>query len=513
MRSIVHGFGIEVCTSWPLQATGVFDKFHSIEDVEITQSSKDGSIEQLLKVDNLLRAVIGLDRKEHKWPMSLSIDDNRFFISFVLANSFRFQVRSLWPDCCGKQTSPAGTLATILRHPKASQRVQTRVLHFRHSLSAHGWKLVLRCGIVFILTTVLLGFVTHDIGTRSLLAQSSTENAPLKVVIKPLVPFVIADADRYSGFSIDLWQEIAGRINRDYTYQFVETVNDQLSAVAAGEADVAITGISMTKEREEAVDFSLPYFNAGLQIMTSAATDRGLITPRTILASLVTSPEFVSLILSLLVVIVVMAHVIWLFERSRNPDFPAPYLRGIWEGIWYTVVTMVTVGYGDKTVRTIAGRVIAMAWMFASLFLVASFTANITSQLTLNRFYGSIRGSEDLPGKVIVTVEGSTAAQYLASQHLPYIGVQSIDDAYPVLESGRADAIVYDSPVLLYYANGAGLGQVQVVGALFEPQDYGIAFPTGSHDRELINQALLEIKEDGTYATIYSRWFEAPANN
>jgi polar amino acid transport system substrate-binding protein len=48
---------------------------------------------------------------------------------------------------------------------------------------------------------------------------------------------------------------------------------------------------------------------------------------------------------------------------------------------------------------------------------------------------------------------------------------------------------------------------VQVVGEVFQKQDYGIAFPTGSELREEVNRALLDIQEDGTYNRIYDRWF------
>ena len=48
-----------------------------------------------------------------------------------------------------------------------------------------------------------------------------------------------------------------------------------------------------------------------------------------------------------------------------------------------------------------------------------------------------------------------------------------------------------------------------VLGEVFQPQNYGIALPSGSPERELVNQALLEIIEDGTYDQIYRRWFSA----
>ena len=42
---------------------------------------------------------------------------------------------------------------------------------------------------------------------------------------------------------------------------------------------------------------------------------------------------------------------------------------------------------------------------------------------------------------------------------------------------------------------------------IFERQSYGIALKTNSPYRESINQALLEIVENGTYDEIYQKWF------
>ncbi len=344
-----------------------------------------------------------------------------------------------------------------------------------------------------------------------LLAQDAqpAPDAPLKVVIKPLDPFVMVDGDTYRGFSIDLWREVAARMQRQYEYEFVETVSDQLARVEERAADLAITGISITKEREENVDFSVPYFRAGLLMMTAKTGTVGWAAPGQMLISLIQSPGFLRIIGVLGILIAIMGHVFWFLERRRNPDFPKPYVRGVWEGIWYSVVTLVTVGYGDRTAKSVAGRFAAMGWMFLSLFLVANFTANITSRLTLNELQGVIRSENDLPGKQIATVTGSTAAQYLTDRRLSFVGVETITDAYSLLERGSVDVIVYDSPVLLYYANGEGQGSVQVVGTIFQPQNYGVAFPTGSEEREIVNRELLGIFEDGTYEQIYARWFDS----
>jgi polar amino acid transport system substrate-binding protein len=336
-------------------------------------------------------------------------------------------------------------------------------------------------------------------------AQTGT---PQRVVIKPLVPFVFAEGDTYRGFSIDLWQEMAARMGRDYEYLYVDTITEQLDAVQQGRADLGITGITITKEREQTLDFSLPYFRSGLQILVPATGGANeWVTPIDVLRQSFSSPVFYRTLVRLAGLILIVGHVFWLLERKRNKDFPVSYVRGVWEGIWYSVVTLVTVGYGDRTARTVVGRLVAMGWMFISLLLVASFTANITSQLTVNHFQGLIQGPEDLPGKRIATVTGSTAASYLADRQIAYQGVKTVDDAYRLLDTGKVDAVVYDGPVLQYHALTEGNGRVNVVGEMFERQYYGIALPTGSPDREAINRTLLEIMEDGTYDRLLDRWF------
>lgn len=70
-----------------------------------------------------------------------------------------------------------------------------------------------------------------------------------------------------TGFSIELWNDIAKRLGWSTEYVDVGSVGGQLSAVASGQADVAIGGISLTADRERSFDFSHPTLDAGLQII------------------------------------------------------------------------------------------------------------------------------------------------------------------------------------------------------------------------------------------------------
>lgn len=334
-------------------------------------------------------------------------------------------------------------------------------------------------------------------------ASQAEEPPTLTVAIKTIEPFVFYTSDgKLTGFSIELWEAIARETGVLYEWLEVETVHDQLNAVAEGTADVAIAAISMTAEREERIDFSYPYFDAGLLIMT---VPRGRSWFGSIFAILLT-PNFVFAVGALLLVIVALGHIVWLVERRHNDDFPHTYARGVWEGIWWAAVTVTTVGYGDRTPRAFWGRLIGLFWMFGGLFVIANFTAAVTTQLTVDELRASITGVKDLPGKKLVTVADSTSADWLRANRLSFLGVETIDEAYPLLENGRVDAIIFDAPVLLYKA-ATDPGELVVVGDLFNREHYGIAMPTNSNYEDAINRTLLLLSENGTYDTIHEKWF------
>jgi polar amino acid transport system substrate-binding protein len=75
-----------------------------------------------------------------------------------------------------------------------------------------------------------------------------------------------------------------------------------------------------------------------------------------------------------------------------------------------------------------------------------------------------------------------------------------------IVES-RADAVVFDAPVLAHAVNEKWSRTVRLVGPLFEQQDYGIAVRRGSALREVVNQSLLEIAENGVLAQLNEKWF------
>ncbi len=334
-------------------------------------------------------------------------------------------------------------------------------------------------------------------------ASSPAVAGPLRVYTKPLEPFVMGTGDQLKGFSVELWSEVARRLNVPFRWIEMKKVSEILDAVEMGQGDVAIAGISMTPEREAKIDFTHPFFNAGLQIMTKAGADVSFHS----VVGLILNPALLQILFVGLVIMLIMAHIIWLVERKFHPDMPMEYLPGIWEAIWWSMGTIANADYAGTTTRVVWRRLLAMFWILLSIILIAQFTASVTSLLTVQQLQGTINGVSDLPGKTIATVPNTTAARYLTDNGLPFVGVDKIEDAYRLLDQDKVDAVVYDAPVLLYHALTTGKGKTQVVGRTFQQESYGIALPTGSVLREPINEALLAIQQDGTYDALYTKWF------
>ncbi|WP_083862391.1 glycine betaine/L-proline ABC transporter substrate-binding protein ProX [Baaleninema simplex] len=338
-------------------------------------------------------------------------------------------------------------------------------------------------------------------------AAAPEPDKTLRVLTKPLEPLVIYRNQKYEGFCIELWEKIATELDLTYRLDGVGTIAKLLDDVVRGTTDLAIGGISITARREETLDFSYPFFESGLQIMVLERGNTLFNTLVSTLESIVFSPHIYYGIGVFVLTLLVVAHVIWIVERPHNPDFPQSYPLGIWESFWWAAVTVTTVGYGDKTPKHPLGKFVALVWMCAGYFVFAYFIATMTTSFTLDRLDGPIRSIDDLPGHRIATITRSTGAEYLNGVRATILEYDRVEDLYDALYDDRVDAIVYDAPVLQYYAEHEGNGRVQTVGSIFKRESYGFAFPKNSPYLEAIDITLLKLIENGTYEELRHRWF------
>ena len=324
---------------------------------------------------------------------------------------------------------------------------------------------------------------------------------PVRVATRLVPPFVFEEGGKLTGFSIELWQSVAEELKIKSEIEKAATVKDLLAAVKSGKANLGIAAISITAERSKEFDFTQPMFDAGLQILVRAQSAGGGSVTGAVGILLL---PFVGVTL---VFILVPAHIVWWSERrhSRGMIESRSYFPGIFEACWWAASTLAT--QADQMPRSALGRVVAVLWMFTAVVFVAYFTANITTAMTVQQLQGDINGPEDLPGKQVATTTGSTSAQYLRQGAAQVFEFPKIEEAHDALLKGQADAVVFDAPVLLYYAAHAGKGKVSVVGPIFRKESYGIVFAQNSPYRKPVDNALLTLKENGTYQRLYDKWF------
>jgi len=325
---------------------------------------------------------------------------------------------------------------------------------------------------------------------------------PIRIAVKEFPPFIFKDV---RGFSIDMAKIICERHGLTPEFVYYDTVPAVLKAVETGECDINFSGTTITASREKRVDFSHPFFESGL-IVAVKATDEN----RTLNFALKILRVIGYSLLAFLIGLTVVAHAIWFLERSDTDpkSFPVAYKRGIIDAYWWAIVTMTTVGYGDKCPKKIIGRFIAAVWMIIGIIWFAAFTATLTSSLTINRIgHGDITGLTDLNSKRVAVIKGTTSENFLRYHDVTAMVVETLDDLIRSLKSGNVEAVIYDAPALMYLAKKDPT--IKVVGEMFDIQKYGVAFPQGRHNlyKEIFNVAILEMQDSGEYRKIYQKWF------
>lgn len=343
-------------------------------------------------------------------------------------------------------------------------------------------------------TRILSGIFLLALGICS---QTYAQEQPLKVGITEVPPFVMqTDDGRWEGISIDLWEDVAEGMGREFEWVPL-SFNELLEAVERGDIDVAVGALTMTADREARFDFSHPFYQTGLSIAVPSVPEQSLLGSLKAFISW----QFLSAVLALGALLLGVGFLLWLVERRRNPEqFGGSAAEGIGSSFWWAAVTMTTVGYGDKAPVSLAGRLVGLVWMFAGLIMVASFTAAITSSLTVSNLRSGIQSADDLPGKLVATI-GSTANQrYLEEQRVRYQTYPDLTSAMVSVAKGETDAIVYDRALMQYRNLQLGQKKLTVLPGVFAEQLYALALPDGSALRAPISQEVLRVTEEDSWA-------------
>ena len=335
----------------------------------------------------------------------------------------------------------------------------------------------------------------------SIWAQSAAAQV-LTVSTVTRVPFSMVKDGADVGFSIELLQALATALDWDYQIDRVDQFSDMLNSVTEGKADLAIANISITSARETQMDFSQPIFESGLQIMIHSDAARAPSLRRAFLSK--------DLLLALGIAFVMLmggGMLMWMFERRSQPYFDRPAKDAWFPSFWWALNLVVNGGFEERVPQTVFGRLFGVMLVLSSLFVVSVFVAKITSVMTVEAISGSVNSVNDLYGQRVGTIKESTASGFLNRRDIDFDGFDGLQPLLEAFEADDVDAVVFDAPILSYYVANEAKENAILAGSVFLRENYGIVFPTDSPLVEEVNQALLALREDGTYDTIYRKWF------
>jgi len=342
-----------------------------------------------------------------------------------------------------------------------------------------------------------------------LLIASQVSSKEYVVGVKPTPPFVNVSANNeLSGFSIDLLDQLM--LIMDPTakirYHIDPEMKSHLQSVVQNKVDFGIAATTITAEREKILDFTQPFYKADLAILVPRSD-----TQRWAFVDIFLSKELMITLFGIFLYVMFISHVIWLVERNgEEAHFSKPYSDGIIQALWWTVVTISTVGYGDFHLKRPLGRFIGVFVIFSGIMLFGVAIASLTSALTVQQLKPTITGPKDLPGHTIAVIENTYTAKATVNMGVYQKSIRTLYEGLVALDSRKVDAVVHDRPLLQYLIKDFTDQRFLIVDKGFAPSTYGLTLPQGSKLTEKLNIALLKLLEggkDSIYNDIHKKWF------
>jgi len=327
-------------------------------------------------------------------------------------------------------------------------------------------------------------------------------NGTLVIGTKVAPPFAMkASNGKWEGVSIDLWKEIAKKLNLNYKFE-ENSLSGLMNKIKNREIEIAIAAISVTAKREKFADFSNGYYTEELSI--AIPKDEGSIL--TDLIDKLFSLASLLVILGIVVVIFVAGIAFWLMEKSDGHYKDHETVKGINNGIWWATVTMTTIGYGDVTPKTFGGKVVAIIWMFVSMFFVAVLIAAFASIFTSAKKSYFITTPNDLRKGKIATIQGSFSDDYLKNRNILPVYYSTLESALEAVKTKEVDAVVYDKDLLQYIIDRKFNNTLKLTKEHFMPKSYSLIFRNDCNLKEPVNRVLLEVIESDKWKVIKSKY-------
>ncbi|CAD6221787.1 unnamed protein product [Miscanthus lutarioriparius] len=335
---------------------------------------------------------------------------------------------------------------------------------------------------------------------------------PYRTTYKQFVSKDRSSPDGVSGYCVDVFNAAVALLPYPVPVSFVlfgdgvknPSYNELVQRVADGFFDAAVGDISIVTNRTRVVDFTQPYVESGLVIVSTvkakSSNEWAFLRPFT--------PGMWAIIGAFFLFV---GAVVWILEHRFNPEFRGSPRKQMVTMFWFSLSTMFF-AHRENTVSTL-GRFVLIIWLFVVLIINSSYTASLTSILTVQQLSTGIQGLDSLlsSNDPIGYQVGSFARSYMMEE----LGVPAsrlrelaIDDYADSLQRGPSNggvaAIVDELPyVELFLSTNC---QFRTVGQEFTKSGWGFAFQRDSPLAVDLSTAILTLSENGDLQRIHDKW-------
>ncbi|CAM4980282.1 unnamed protein product [Rotaria socialis] len=288
------------------------------------------------------------------------------------------------------------------------------------------------------------------------------------------------------------------------------TYNGLVDSVVNGVYDLVVADLTVTANRRKKVDFSNSIFDNSVRLVIRTQPD--------IQVALFSFLNPLSWDLWLLIIGTLIFGSILICivervanERLREKSHSAAYLMII----WYTFGNFMGRDV-ELQPKTIAGRLISSAMFFLTLVIIASYTANLASQLTISKSQPIISGIDDIkngkvPSNRIGLLVGSASLEYylteLSGGNPNYYPLYSRDQIYQSLLDDKIDVGFIDTGNAEYMTNDVYCN-LTIAGSGFNVGIFAIPMRKGWIYANDLDVALLLLRESGDLNNLYAKWFQ-----
>ncbi|XP_063750273.1 glutamate receptor ionotropic, delta-1-like isoform X1 [Eleginops maclovinus] len=393
-------------------------------------------------------------------------------------------------------------------------------------------------------------------GLNGSLKESRIENGMQGVTVKVVTlledPFVmvaeniLGQPKRYKGFSIDVLDALAKILGFKYEiYQVSDSKygsqlpngswNGMIGDLINKRADLAVSAITITPERENVVDFSKRYLDYSVGILLRKPEEKinifSLFAPfdLAVWACIAAAIPVVGVLIFLLNRLQALRSSATQNAPQGQPPNGVVGSGSLQSAVWIVYGAFVHQG-GDGVIGSVALRIVMGSWWLFTLIVCSSYTANLAAYLTVSRMDHAIRSFQDLARQMEVdygTVRDSAVYDYFRNkgtnpleQDSTYAelwrtvsrnngqdySVSSPSEGIRKAKKGPY-AFLWDMAVLEYAALTDDDCTITVSGNSMSSKGYGIAMQHGSPYRDLFSQKILELQEKGDLDIMKQKWW------